>query len=282
MCDNVLSSSLDSEILTGDEENLADNYNHPIEGLIYTPCNIPGPGANIEDFETQYAVGCSCRNGICVSELDCVCIRSYNRSYDENGCLLPERIVGCIMECNSLCLCGHQSRCGNRICQLGPADGLEICMTGNGKGMGLRTTKKIAIGSFICEYAGEIIGIDEAKRRAQSQSDSDMNYIFVLNEHLANGNLLKTCVDPTVIGNIGRYINHSCQPNSVVIPVRTNTLIPKIGIFAADVIQPGEEITFDYGGNSSAECNVKSNKLCLCGSTNCKKYLPYDALLYLE
>jgi histone-lysine N-methyltransferase SETMAR len=92
-------------------------------------------------------------------------------------------------------------------------------------------------------------------------------------------------VDPTMIGNIGRYINHSCQPNAVVVPVRIDNPVPKLCIFALKVIHVGEEITFDYGGGNSSEMHstqtgLTERKSCCCGAQVCKKYLPYDETLF--
>jgi histone-lysine N-methyltransferase SETMAR len=92
-------------------------------------------------------------------------------------------------------------------------------------------------------------------------------------------------VDPTTIGNIGRYINHSCQPNAVVVPVRTDIPVPKLCIFALKVIHCGDEITFDYGGGNSKDwCPIQTGltkkKPCFCGAEACKQYLPYDETLF--
>ena len=36
-----------------------------------------------------------------------------------------------------------------------------------------------------------------------------------------------------VIGNIGRYANHSCDPNIVIVPVRIQTVIPHLALVAS-------------------------------------------------
>jgi hypothetical protein len=48
--------------------------------------------------------------------------------------------------------------------------------------------------------------------------------------------------DGSVRRNTARYINHSCKPNAVPYDVGG-----KIHIYARKNIQPGEEITYDYG-----------------------------------
>ena len=43
----------------------------------------------------------------------------------------------------------------------------------------------------------------------------------------AGGRLTRTIVDPTVLGNIGRYLNHSCCPNLAMLPVRVDCMVPR-------------------------------------------------------
>jgi histone-lysine N-methyltransferase SETMAR len=88
-----------------------------------------------------------------------------------------------------------------------------------------------------------------------------------------------------MIGNIGRYINHSCQPNAIVVPVRSDSPVPKLCIFALKVIHIGEEVIFDYGGGNSDEghpmpSQLLERKFCCCGAQLCTKYLPYDETLF--
>ena len=43
---------------------------------------------------------------------------------------------------------------------------------------------------------------------------------------------------PLALGNIGRYLNHSCDPNLVMVPVRTSSAVPHLALFAArDIAQ---------------------------------------------
>lgn len=266
------------------EDYVTDDYDHISPDTFYTATNIPGPGANLEDFNTQFVGGCVCEEGRCNAENSCPCVGKYGGNYDKNDRLLDSKFGGPIVECNSLCGCVGQGRCGNRVVQFGPRDGLQIFETGRSKGFGLRSETEILKGEFICEYAGEVLSMEEAKCRTQA-NNGKMNYVFVLNEHISEGCVLKTYVDPTKIGNIGRYINHSCQPNAVVVPVRTNNPVPKLCIFALKVIHHGDEITFDYGdGNSKDRCpeqkGLTERMPCFCGAEVCKQYLPYDETLF--
>jgi histone-lysine N-methyltransferase SETMAR len=156
--------------------------------------------------------------------------------------------------------------------QFGPTSSLRIFEFA-GKGHGILTDRKLFKGQFVCEYAGEVIGSEEAV--ARRNSDKSHNYIFSLNEHV-NDLLNETIVDATRIGNIGRYVNHSCDPNCRIVPVRIDSVIPKLAIFASRDIDPNEEVTYSYGNGNASESKKGEFKVCLCGSTSCKKFLPCD------
>lgn len=217
--------------------------------------------------------------------------------------------AGYLVECGSRCQCNCKretdngseteatnSKCENRLVQFGPSAGLQIQLFA-AKGYGLASTKPLHKGQFICEYAGEVIGEKEAmeRRRRVANADTDTdaddgqyryananaNYIFTLNEYVGDRRI-STIVDATCVANIGRYINHSCDPNCSVIPVRVDSLVPRLCIFSLKDIAIGEEITYKYGDSlphNSLPENVTFGELttCLCASDSCMKYLPYNA-----
>ena len=94
-------------------------------------------------------------------------------------------------------------------------------------GSGFSPTAPIRKGKFIIEYCGKRVlwkYVDNLKNR----------YLFDLNTRWA--------IDGSVRRNTARYINHSCKPNAMPYEVKG-----KIKIYAKRTIQPGEEITYDYG-----------------------------------
>ncbi|MPC78562.1 Histone-lysine N-methyltransferase SETMAR [Portunus trituberculatus] len=147
-----------------------------------------------------------------------------------------------VLECNDLCACVRS--CGNRVVQHGPVRGLEVRST-PGKGMGLFTSCVLPKGAFVCEYAGEIISTKIAVTRFERQSGTP-NYILAMTEHLGTDHRT-TIVDPTVTGNIGRYANHSCEPNMCVLPVRIGETWPRAALFTKRQVQAGEELCYHYG-----------------------------------
>jgi hypothetical protein len=95
-------------------------------------------------------------------------------------------------------------------------------------GLGLFATEPIRKGRFIIEYWGKLV-------RWKDVDDEDQNrYYFDLNTRWA--------IDGADRRNTARYVNHSCKPNAEPYEVRR-----KIKIYARKAIQPGDEITYDYG-----------------------------------
>ncbi|XP_012502047.1 PREDICTED: histone-lysine N-methyltransferase SETMAR [Propithecus coquereli] len=191
-----------------------------------------------------------------------------------------------VFECNVLCQCGDH--CRNRVVQRGLQFHLQVFKTDK-KGWGLRTLEFIPKGRFVCEYAGEVLGFSEVQRRIHLQTIYDSNYIIAIREHVYNGQIMETFVDPTYLGNIGRFLNHSCEPNLLMIPVRIDSMVPRLALFAAKDILPEEELSYDYSGrflnlmdseDKERLDNGKLRKPCYCGAKSCTAFLPYDSSLY--
>lgn len=251
---------------------LLDNYEHSDGSVLYTPANIPGPGIDLNVYDEQFE-GCGC---LFSCGVDCSCKRHCGVGYYKDG-LLNVNDPMMIYECHENCNCGVES-CGNRLVQKGPHPMLEIVKTSM-KGLGLYCKVDLKKGSFVCEYAGEVIGKEEARLRYGRQQMGDKNYIFALREHFGS-NMLLTYIDPTYIGNIGRYINHSCDPNLLIVPVRTDTTIPKLCLFANRDITSCTELTFDYGGGAEpAGGHHATGSDCYCGTAVCRGTLPFDSSL---
>lgn len=265
-----------------------DNYSHMDSKIMYIDENIPGPYEKSTEFEelidaynSQLCGHCSCVETCMSPACNCLAKTCNYTMLIQNGqhqYKINTISKSPIIECNNHCSCSKE--CGNRLVQNGPIEGLVIktCCISE-KGLGLFTSKFIPSGTFICEYAGELLTKSQAVcRNNYNVNNGGMNYIICLNE-ICNDVLQQTFVDPTNFGNIGRYINHSCDPNCQVVPVRCHMPIPKLAIFSVKDILPNMEITFDYGSNDvgnsicSDNENVKRTE-CLCKSVNCKKFLP--------
>jgi SET domain-containing protein len=98
-------------------------------------------------------------------------------------------------------------------------------------GLGLFATAPIWRGGFIVEYSGPRIPTREAHAREKT---AGARYMFEINN--------RWTVDGSVRSNVGRYANHSCRPNAESALRRG-----KVILRALRAIEPGEEITYDYG-----------------------------------
>jgi uncharacterized protein len=98
-------------------------------------------------------------------------------------------------------------------------------------GLGLFAAKPIAGKAYIVTYRGKRIATAEAHRRERRFG---AKYMFEVNRHWS--------IDGSSRRNLGRYVNHCCEPNAQAV-LRGG----KIVFVALCAIAPGEEITFDYG-----------------------------------
>ena len=184
--------------------------------------------------------------------------------------MLPSREkAGPIFECGPHCSC-NPAACRNRLPRAVGAEVLQVFPTQR-KGLGVRATQLVPKGTFVCEYVGEVVKGAVAALRCSSLGESDSCYLMEFKEHFANGSVtLTTHVDATHKGNVARFINHSCAPNLVVFPVRSNSVVPRLCLFAKMDIAAGEELAYHYGESDP----VKAAKPCYCGSDKCSGVLP--------
>uniref|UniRef100_A0A5F8GK82 [histone H3]-lysine(9) N-methyltransferase n=1 Tax=Monodelphis domestica TaxID=13616 RepID=A0A5F8GK82_MONDO len=235
-----------------DNEPCPSNYKYVSQNCVTSPMNID---RNITHL--QYCVcidDCSSSNCMC-GQLSMRCW------YDKDGRLLPEFNMAeppLIFECNHACSCWRN--CRNRVVQNGLRARLQLYRTQN-MGWGVRSMQDIPLGTFVCEYVGELISDSEADVREED------SYLFDLDNK--DGEVY--CIDARFYGNISRFINHLCEPN--LIPVRVfmshqDLRFPRIAFFSTRQIEAGEELGFDYGDRF---WDIKGKFFsCQCGSPKCK------------
>ncbi|KAG8367778.1 hypothetical protein BUALT_Bualt16G0108100 [Buddleja alternifolia] len=220
--------------------------------------------------------GCHCSGGCQPGDTICPCNQRNDGfvPYSSNGVLLTDKSL--IHECGMTCGC--PPNCRNRISQTGPKARLEVFKTKN-RGWGLRSWDPIRAGSFICEYAGDVI------KAVDFGNGNDDNYIFDATryyeplEPVHDDSTGSKAPFPLVIsaknnGNVARFMNHSCSPTVYWKPVlreSNNDAYLHIGFFAIRHVPPMKELTFDYG-IVSPEKGEKGKKKCLCGSIKCRGY----------
>jgi SET domain-containing protein len=123
-------------------------------------------------------------------------------------------------------------------------EGLEIRHIEN-KGRGIFATKKFYRGDFVCEYAGEMISYQAAKNReeAYAQDPSIGCYMYFF-EYKSKG----YCIDATAESDrLGRLLNHSKLGGNCHTKLFEINSKPYLILVASRDIEPGEEMTYDYG-----------------------------------
>ena len=118
-------------------------------------------------------------------------------------------------------------------------------------GLGLFASRAIAKGRRIIQYDGPLVTSEEVERRRG-------RYFFSLDDEYA--------IDGSARSNTARYINHSCRPNA-----EAWVEGKRIWIWSKRAIEPGEQITINYGkqyfddyikpvGCKCDSCSAKSAK----------------------
>ncbi|XVF82599.1 hypothetical protein PTKIN_Ptkin16aG0062400 [Pterospermum kingtungense] len=243
----------------------------------------------------QPSHGCTCRDACQAGNPNCPCIQKNGGDlpYTANGVLVCRKPM--LYECGTSCPCSRN--CKNRVLQTGFKVRLEVFKTTN-RGWGLRSWDPIRAGTFICEYAGEVIDKDKA-RRGGGDGEND-EYVFHTNRlyesfkwnyesELVGEDSSDNAEDfdipsPLTIsakncGNVARFMNHSCSPNVFWQPImydNNNEAFLHIAFFAKRHIPPMTELTYDYGIPNSDETQsdnaADGRKKCLCGSRKCRGY----------
>ncbi|KAI7750991.1 hypothetical protein M8C21_004194 [Ambrosia artemisiifolia] len=252
------------------------------------------------------ANGCDCKGGYCKNPKTCSCARlngvdfPYVRS--NGGRLIEAKDV--VFECGPNCGCGPG--CINRISQQGIKYQLEVFRTRD-RGWAVKTKDFIPSGAPVCEYIGEL------RRTNELDNVAENDYIFEIDcwqtikeiggreRRLGDVSLGRRdekeiensmpmpismpmpepefCIDAGRIGNVARFINHSCEPNlfvQCVLSSHHDLRLARILLFASDDIAPMEELTYDYGYalDSVVDKNGKVRMVpCHCGTSECRKRL---------
>ncbi|GMY06658.1 histone-lysine N-methyltransferase ASHH2 isoform X3, partial [Fagus crenata] len=170
------------------------------------------------------------------------------------------------IECvQGTCPCGDL--CSNQQFQKRKYAELEWFRCGK-KGYGLKLREDISEGQFLIEYVGEVLDMQSYEARQKEYALKGHRHFYFMT---LNGSEV---IDACAKGNLGRFINHSCDPNC-----RTEKWIVNgeicIGLFALRNIKKGEEVTFDY---NYVRVFGAAAKKCHCGAPQCRGYIGGDLL----
>ncbi len=128
------------------------------------------------------------------------------------------------------------------------AEGIEV-RPSRIDGKGCYATAPFKRRRKVAELTGERVSRVEAARRMRGKRRL---HICAIDSYWG--------VDSSRGGNGTQYINHCCEPNAFMRVVRGHIII-----FARRDIEPGEEITLDYG-----ETYHPDTYRCRCGAPSCR------------
>lgn len=294
VCDDISESQEDIHIPA---TNSIDDAPIPPKGFVYTKSNQVADNVILP----PNAVGCKCK-GDCTNPKTCACAKlngsDFPYVHKDGGRLIEAKDV--VVECGPNCGCGPS--CINRISQQGIKYHLEVFRTEN-KGWAVKTKDFIPSGAPVCEYIGVLRKTNELDNVAENDYIFEMDCLQTMKEiegrerrlgdvsasvsklleKMDKGTLESSapefCIDAGSVGNVARFINHSCEPNlfvQCVLSTHHDLRLARVVLFAADDIAPLEELTYDYGYALDSVIDSNGNireQPCHCGTAECRKRL---------
>lgn len=115
--------------------------------------------------------------------------------------------------------------------------------------LGCYTTEPIRKGTYVIEYTGPRITVEEADER---YSNCEETYLFGLEDG-------KYVIDGQ---GVAAFVNHSCAPNC-----ETDEIDGRVWIIALRDIEAGEELTYQYELYDSGD---EEYARCSCGAPGCR------------
>ena len=113
-------------------------------------------------------------------------------------------------------------------------------------GFGVFAAESINKNKRIIDYAGELVRNKDSVNREVEYLKQGCIWVYRVNRVWSR--------DAAIGGNIARFINHSCTPNCW-----TEIADKTIWIRASRLIEPGEELTYDYCtvGDHTIQCRCR-------------------------
>jgi len=157
--------------------------------------------------------------------------------------------------------CGCGADCRNQRFQKKQYAKVSVIKTDK-KGFGLRAETDLEPHQLIFEYVGEVVGEAQFRRRMRQYDEEGIKHFYFMS--LNKGEF----VDATKRGNLGRFCNHSCNPNCYVDKWVVGEKL-RMGIFAERAVQAGEELVFNY----NVDRYGADPQPCYCGEPNCTGFI---------
>ncbi|PPQ98680.1 hypothetical protein CVT24_003307 [Panaeolus cyanescens] len=197
-----------------------------------------------------------------LESMSCDCTYDHGVDSTDNACGPYSDCINRLTQVECLsedCRC--KSYCQNQRFQRKAYANIEIVKT-EMKGYGLRAEEDLPKDTFIYEYVGDVVNPVSFKKRMREYAEEGIQHFYFM--------MLQKdeFIDATKSGGIGRFANHSCNPNCYVAKWTVGDHV-RMGIFAKRAIVKHEELTFNYNvdryGHQAQEC--------FCGEPMCVGYI---------
>ncbi|CAK7199097.1 histone methyltransferase set2 [Sporothrix eucalyptigena] len=196
-----------------------------------------------------------------LESLDCDCAEEWRDGRniscgEDSDCINRATKIECV---EGGCNCGDG--CQNQRFQQKQYARVSVIKTEK-KGYGLRADADLNPNELIYEYIGEVINEPAFRRRMIQYDEEGIKHFYFMS---LNKN---DFVDATRKGNLGRFCNHSCNPNCFLDKWIVGKKV-RMGIFARRRIVAGEELVFDY----NVDRYGTNPQPCYCGEPNCTGFI---------
>ncbi|KAF8496200.1 hypothetical protein F5888DRAFT_1615065 [Russula emetica] len=157
--------------------------------------------------------------------------------------------------------CKGGSFCMNQRFQRREYARIEIVKTEK-KGFGLRAAEDMPRDTLIYEYVGDVVSNPSFIKRMREYAEEGIEHFYFM--------MLQKdeFIDATKRGGIGRFANHSCDPNCYVAKWTIGQHI-RMGIFSNRAIKKDEELTFNYNVDRYGH----DAQPCYCGEEKCVGFI---------
>ncbi|KAI0920529.1 hypothetical protein AcW1_010262 [Taiwanofungus camphoratus] len=216
----------------------------------------------VEILENHYQYGTLGRSREALESMTCDCQYEHGVDAPRDACGHGSDCINRLTQVECLpddCRC--RSYCQNQRFQRKQYAAIEIVQTEK-KGFGLRATVDLPKDTFIYEYVGDVVSQPSFLKRMRLYAEEGIRHFYFM--------MLQKdeFIDATKRGGIGRFANHSCNPNCYVAKWTIGDHV-RMGIFANRNIKQYEELTFNYNVDRYGH----DAQPCYCGEPNCVGFI---------
>lgn len=210
----------------------------------------------VEIQENHYQYSTLGRSREALESMTCECPPNGSRAICVEDCINRLTQVECLPED-----CKGGGFCMNQRFQRREYAKINIVKTEK-KGYGLRAAEDMTRDTFIYEYVGDVVSNPSFIKRMRDYADEGIKHFYFM--------MLQKdeFIDATKRGGIGRFANHSCNPNCYVAKWTIGQHV-RMGIFANRAIKKHEELTFNYNVDRYGH----DAQPCYCGEGKCVGFI---------